>query len=138
MAEPQDARFAAPGGSAFTPVEAAGSLPEGGRHAAVLPNDELYDSYQWNLRQIRAPDAWDLTTGSASTVIAILDTGASLTHPDLMSKLVPGYDFVNDDAVPEDNHGNGTHVAGIAATETNNGIGVAGLSWQAQRPGHRF
>jgi subtilisin family serine protease len=114
------------------PIEGAFSSDDGERSVALLPNDELFDTYQWNLRQIKAPEAWDLTTGSASTIIAILDTGISLTHPDLDSKLVPGYDFVNDDAVPDDDHGNGTHVAGIAAAETNNGIGIAGLAWQAR------
>lgn len=113
-------------------VSARSSLPSPSSRLVTVPNDELFDGYQWNLRQIRAPEAWDLTTGASSVTIAILDTGVSLTHPDLASKLVPGYDFVNDDPVPDDDHGNGTHVAGIAAAETNNGLGVAGVSWQSR------
>jgi hypothetical protein len=100
--------------------------------AAAVPNDELYEQYQQNLRQIQAPAAWDVTTGSSSTIIAILDTGIALSHPDLVAKLVPGYDFVNDDAVPDDDNGNGTHVAGVAAASTNNRRGIAGVAWQAR------
>ncbi|HZT05657.1 MAG TPA: S8 family peptidase [Chloroflexota bacterium] len=101
-------------------------------HAAIVPNDDLYDQYQWNLRQIHAPEAWDLTTGSSTVVIAILDTGVSLTHPDLVRKLVPGHNFLNDASQPDDDHGNGTHVAGIAAADTNNHAGIAGIAWQAR------
>lgn len=104
----------------------------GDRATASTPNDELFEQYQWNLRQIQATQAWELTTGSPSVTIAVLDTGVSPTHPDLAMKLVPGYDFVNDRAAVEDDHGNGTHVAGIAAAETNNRQGVAGIAWQAK------
>lgn len=100
--------------------------------AASIPNDPLFETYQWNLRQIGAPEAWDITTGSASVTIAVLDTGVSQTHPDLSARLLPGFDFVNNDATPDDDHGNGTHVAGIAAAIGNNGIGVAGIAWQAR------
>lgn len=100
--------------------------------SAVIPNDELFERYQWNLRQIRAPEAWELSTGSPSVTIAVLDTGVSPTHPDLMRKLVPGYDFANEDPAPDDDHGNGTHVAGIAAADTNNRLGIAGIAWQAR------
>jgi subtilisin family serine protease len=55
-----------------------------------------------------------------------------LTHPDLAAKIVGGYDFVNDDASAQDDHGHGTHVAGIAAAVSNNGAGVAGVSWRAR------
>jgi len=59
-------------------------------------------------------------------VIAIIDTGVQLNHPDLQAKIVGGYDFVDKDSVPNDGHGHGTHVAGIAAAVTNNSIGIAG------------
>src|SRR5690242_14620378 len=68
--------------------------------AIVAPNDPLYDQYQWNLRQIHAPEAWDLTTGSGTVVVAVLDTGVSFTHPDLVNKVVAGYDFINDRSLP--------------------------------------
>ncbi len=95
----------------------------------VVPNDDLYERYQWNLRRIRAPEAWRLTTGSPDVTIAVLDTGVSLTHPELVRRIVPGYDFINERPQPEDDHGNGTHVAGIIAAEANNQMGIAGICW---------
>jgi thermitase len=99
-------------------------------HATIIPNDYYY-YLQWGLAKIQAPAAWDETTGASNLIIAIVDTGVDLNHPDLNSKIVPGRDFVNDDDIAQDDHGHGTHVAGIAAAETNNGQGVAGVSWGA-------
>jgi subtilisin family serine protease len=99
-------------------------------HASGLPNDPRL-STQWAHALLRSPSAWDITTGSASLAVAIIDTGIDLGHPDLAAKLVPGYDFV-DGGNPWDDNGHGTHVAGIAAAATNNGIGVAGMDWQAR------
>lgn len=101
-------------------------------HATIIPNDTYYTSRQWGLPKIQAPSAWDLTTGTSDIVIAIVDTGVDLNHPDLNDKIVPGWDFVNDDGNPQDDHGHGTHVAGIAAAESNNSQGVAGASWGAR------
>ena len=98
----------------------------------TTPNDAYYSGYQWNMPIIRANYAWDITRGSNSTVIAIIDTGVSLTHPDLSSKIVAGYDFVDNDSSAMDEQGHGTHVAGIAAAITNNGVGVAGVNWNAR------
>ncbi len=95
------------------------------------PNDPDWSS-QWGMTKIEAPAAWDITTGSDSVTIAIVDTGVDLLHPDLNGKLVSGWDFVNGDNDPQDDHGHGTHLAGIAAAETNNDTGVAGLSWGAK------
>jgi len=100
--------------------------------AVRIPNDPYYSAYQWNLRHIRAPEAWDLSVGSPGIVIAVLDTGVDLGHPDLQSRLVAGYDFVNGDADPQDDAGHGTHVAGVAAAATDNGVGVAGVAWDAR------
>jgi subtilisin family serine protease len=97
------------------------------RNADRTPNDTMLDQ-QWNLRTIRASDAWDITTGGDIT-IAVLDTGVSPTHPDLKDKLLPGYDFFNHDADPRDDEGHGTHTAGIAAAASDNGAGVAGICW---------
>lgn len=101
-------------------------------HATLTPNDPYYASQQWNLPHINAPAAWDLTTGAASLTIAIIDTGVDLGHPDLSGKLVAGYDFANNDSDPQDDQGHGSHVAGIAAAATNNGVGVAGVAWGAR------
>lgn len=90
------------------------------------PNDLV--AQQYGPQKMSAPAAWDVTLGSSSIVIAIIDTGVNLTHPDLAAKIVPGYDFVNSDADPMDDHGHGTHCAGIAAAITNNGIGIAGIA----------
>jgi subtilisin family serine protease len=96
--------------------------------AQVVPNDPGFVD-QWASLNVRAPEAWDVSTGDASTVIAILDTGVRLDHPDLASNLVPGYDFVNGDSTPADDHGHGTLVAGAAAARGHNGTGVAGACW---------
>ena len=101
-------------------------------HAMPTTPDDVYFDSQWALSRIQAPAAWDITTGSSDVIVAILDTGVDLNHPDLDDKIVSGYDFISDDPIPQDDHGHGTHVAGIAAAETNNGIGVAGISWGAR------
>jgi thermitase len=99
--------------------------------AVLTPNDPYFSS-QWGLTKIGASQAWDVTTGSSDLTIAIVDSGIDLDHPDLSGKIVLGYDYVNEDWVPDDDYGHGTHVAGIAAAWTNNGQGVAGVSWGAR------
>ncbi len=82
---------------------------------------------------IKAPEGWEETKGTEATVIAILDTGIDLVHPDLQNKIVSGgRDFVNDDFDASDDHWHGTHVAGIAAAETNNNEGIAGVAWNCK------
>lgn len=99
----------------------------------TIPDDPDY-SAQWGLAKIRAPRAWDIVTGTNSTIIAIVDSGIDLDHPDLScaGKLTAGYDFVNGDDDPDDDLGHGTHVAGIAGACTDNNLGVAGMSWGAR------
>jgi thermitase len=78
---------------------------------------------------IDAADAWAITRGAGATV-AVVDSGVDLAHPDLLARLLPGYDWVDGDAVPQDEHGHGTHVAGtVAAAE--NGLGVVGVAPEA-------
>jgi subtilisin family serine protease len=97
----------------------------------TYPNDpEL--SKQYYLNNILAPQGWDYTTGSVAVTIAVLDTGIDSNHVDLSGKLLDPHDFLENDNVPQDPNGHGTLVAGIAAAKTNNGLGVAGVSWGAQ------
>jgi subtilisin family serine protease len=91
------------------------------------PNDPLYPQ-QWGLAKIRASEAWSITTGSNSVIIAVLDSGVDATHPDLMNLVVPGVDLVHNDPYPVDKHGHGTAVTGVIGAETNNGLYVAGLN----------
>ncbi|SEG17424.1 S8 family peptidase [Paenibacillus sp. UNC499MF] len=96
--------------------------------AFAIPNDPYFSLYQYGPQKISAPSAWDVAQSGSSIVIAVLDTGVELTHPDLAAHLVAGYDYVDNDSNPSDGNGHGTHVAGIAAAVTNNGIGIAGVA----------
>jgi thermitase len=100
--------------------------PDGLYAATFTPNDPLR-TYQWGWTNTQAYYAWDINLGNTNTVIAIVDSGIQSNHPDLASKLVAGYDFIDNDALPEDVHGHGTHVAGTAGAITHNGVGVAGM-----------
>lgn len=95
----------------------------------AVPNDPLY-AQQWHYPLINLPAAWDRTTGSANIPIAIVDTGILVTHPDVQSRVVAGYDFsANTDAMT-DADGHGTHCAGTVGAASNNAAGVAGVTWQ--------
>jgi serine protease len=102
---------------------ASGGVPAGG---------DPYVSQQWGLTRIQAEKAWPVASGAGVT-IAVVDSGVDLGHPDLAGKIVshPDADFVDgkaDTDGAQDEAGHGTHVAGIAAASTNNGIGVAGVA----------
>lgn len=116
------------------------------RHFAT-PNDNFY-SLQWHYPLINLPQAWDTTTGRTDVIVAVVDTGVFLAHPDLAGNLIAGYDFISDPARSNDGDGidsnpddpgdasvagqssyHGTHVAGTVAAATNNTSGVAGVSW---------
>jgi subtilisin family serine protease len=84
-----------------------------------------YRSRQYGLDEIHLPQAWKKSAGQG-VVIAIVDSGVDLQHPDLKSRLVPGHDFVTSGGNAEDKNGHGTHVAGIAAAATENGVGISG------------
>lgn len=128
-------------------------------HAEALPNDPQI-SQQWAYTNstpsatINAQAAWDKTTGSGNTIVAVIDTGIDLTHPDLVGNLwkntleiqgnnidddgngfiddYNGYNFINNTGNPTDDHGHGTHVAGIIGATGNNGIGVTGVNWNVK------
>jgi len=131
------------------------------RQPSATPNDPLY-AKQWDLDLMAMPSAWDLenaTSTNPAPLVAVIDTGVYLAHPDLSGKLTAGYDFVSNcrflsgvsscpvsdndatpgiDANPDDPGDNadpqlaswhGTHVSGTVAAATNNGAGVAGVGW---------
>src|SRR5262245_30191515 len=103
---------------------------------------------------IDAPEAWDIATGG-STVVAVIDTGVDYNHPDLAANIwtnaaeatgiagvdddgngfvddIHGWDFVNNDNNPMDDHSHGTHVSGTIGAIGNNGVGVVGVNWNVK------
>jgi len=115
----------------------------------------LHNTGHWGIpdSDIDAPEAWEVTTGTDDVIIAIISTGVAMDHADLANRIwvnedeipgngrdddangyvddVHGYDFAEGDPDPSDHFGYGTFAAGIAAAESNNGIGIAGVSWHA-------
>ncbi len=126
--------------AAATATVAAAALSAGPANAAT--NDPLNDQ-QYGPQQIRAEQAWKTSSGKGA-VIAVIDSGVALGHPDLKSKLVRGATFVDcspscgngnwkgPDGVGQDPDAHGSHVAGIAAAATNNGVGIAGVARDAR------
>ncbi|HZT59067.1 MAG TPA: S8 family serine peptidase [Pyrinomonadaceae bacterium] len=123
-------------------------------HKAQTPNVPSFGQ-QYALQKISAPQAWDRTTGSSGIVVAVIDGGVDISHPDLQANIwtspgevagngtdddgdgfvddVHGWDFVHDDNSVFDGEAgdeHGTHVAGIVGASGNNGVGVTGVNWQ--------
>ncbi len=113
------------------------------------PNDPRF-SEQWGLTAINAPAAWKITRGSDEVVVAVIDTGVDYDHPDLADNIwlnraeaagvagkdddnngyvddIHGWDFADNDNLPVDMDGHGTHIAGIIGAVTDNGVGIAGV-----------
>jgi alpha-tubulin suppressor-like RCC1 family protein len=124
------------------PVSAA----QNSNSPSVLPNDQYFPN-QWHLlntgqsggtpgADIRAPEAWEITTGDPNIVVAVIDIGVDSKHPDLISSLVPGYDFWDLDDLPDPANdpyaAHGTMCAGLIAAEGNNGIGVTGVAYNCK------
>lgn len=119
------------------------------RPSVITPSDPYYVR-QWNYPLINLPNAWGTTTGDSDVIVAVMDTGVLLDHPDMVDRVTPGYDFISSpdngldgdgiDYDPDDpgDQGNGTtssfhgtHVAGTIGAVTNNSLGVAGISWNS-------
>jgi subtilisin family serine protease/subtilase family serine protease len=118
-----------------------------GAASAVVPGD-YYFNEQWALNNtgqqflclipglcfyagtpgadIDAPEAWEISTGSSDVTVAVIDSGIDYTHPDLAANYAGGVDFMSPDGDPMDDHGHGTHVAGIIAAALNNLTGTPG------------
>ncbi len=96
------------------------------------PNDTYYSSDQWAPQHIGAPSAWSETHGSTDVVVAVVDSGLDMSHPEMSGRYVDGYDFVNDDDDPTDDHGHGTHVSGIIGAGTDNSTGIAAIGWDTK------
>ncbi|WP_435019744.1 S8 family serine peptidase [Tundrisphaera sp. TA3] len=116
----------------------------------VTPDDPAFPRL-WGLDQannidIDAPEAWSISTGSASTIVAVIDTGIDLNNPDFAGRLwtnptpgaggyandLHGWNFVNGTPDIQDDDGHGTHVASVIAAAGNNGYGVTGIDWNAR------
>jgi subtilisin family serine protease/subtilisin-like proprotein convertase family protein len=140
--------------------------------AALTPNDPRFtDGSLWGLHNygqnsgtvdadIDAPEVWDLTTGSRSVVIAVIDSGVDYNHPDLAANMwrnpgevpgngidddgngyvddVYGYDFFANDGDPMDENNHGTHCAGTIGAVGNNNRGVVGVNWNVSIMALRF
>jgi subtilisin family serine protease len=127
--------------------------------AIATPNDPLYGQL-WGMAKINAPTAWDVSKGSPTAVVGDIDTGIDYTHPDLAANVwtnpgevagngidddgngyvddIHGWDWVNNDNNPMDDHGHGTHTGGTIGARGNNGIGVAGVNWDVRVAGLKF
>lgn len=119
---------------------------------APLSSNDTYLGLMWHLGQANVQQAWDLTQGSSSTIVAVIDTGIRASHPDFDSaRFVPGFDMISSATTAGDGDGrdsnpndvgdgtalqpssfHGTHVAGTIGARTNNAVGVAGIDWNCK------
>ena len=119
----------------------------------LTPNDERYGQL-YGMTKISAPQAWEVTTGDPSVIVAVIDTGIDKNHPDLAANVwqnpgeiagnaidddangfvddTNGWDFLNGDNDPADGQSHGTHCSGTIGGVGNNGIGVAGVNWNVK------
>jgi thermitase len=95
------------------------------------PNDARF-AEQWALPVVGLPEAWTALPSGQTVIVAVIDSGVCLNHPDLQGRIIAGYDFVDNDNDPSDVFGHGCGVAGVIAANANNGIGIAGVAPNAQ------
>lgn len=129
-------------------------------HALAIPNDPQFPK-QWGLANaanpgidIHAAEGWDIAASAGELIVAVIDSGADLDHPDLMDNFwvnpgeipdngvdddgngwvddVHGANFLDSSGNPEDDHGHGTHCCGIVGARGNNGVGVCGVCWRVR------
>jgi subtilisin family serine protease len=117
-------------GAAVLAVLVSGVLIAPAAAGTAVQGDPL-EGQQWGLRSIGTPAAWKVARGRGA-VVAVVDTGIDLTHPDLKGRLLPGRNYVNPRLPPQDDNGHGTHVAGIIAATGRNGIGITGVAPEAR------
>ena len=147
------------------------ATPNYRRKLAATPNDTYYNKL-WGMHNtgqdggtpdadIDAPEAWDITTGSSSVIVAVIDTGLDYTHPDLATNAwrnaaeysgttgvdddgngyvddIYGIDPGSGDNDPMDGYGHGTHCAGSIGAVGNNNLGVVGVNWNVKIMGLKF
>ena len=104
---------------------------DGPAHVTLTPDDPLW-AKQWSARKVRADRAWNVTIGTAGPIVAVLDTGVQASQPDLVGRVLPGFDFVNNDDNAADDNGHGTKVAGVVTAQGMNATGVAGMCWDCR------
>jgi len=120
-----------------------------------LTTDDPFYRSQWSLQKINAAEAWDISTGGSQIIVAVVDTGVDYNHRDLQLNMwvneaelngivgqdddrngyiddIYGYNFIYNNSDPADDHGHGTHVAGIIAAKGNNNLDIAGICWSAK------
>ncbi len=129
-------------------------------YALATPNDPYYlNGTLWGMSKISAPAAWNVSTGSTSSAVAVVDTGVDYTHPDLVANVwsAPsaftvtigsqsitcpqyshGFNAITLTCDPMDDNGHGTHVSGTIGAVGNNGVGVVGVNWAARIVGSKF
>jgi subtilisin family serine protease len=112
-------------------LRSSASVVSAGQDLLAEAFDTNPDDSDWpqqdGLRVVGFPKAWDVTRGSSRVIVAVIDTGVDKNQRDLRGALLPGYDFVNSDADPADDHGHGTSVAGVVAARADNHEGGAGI-----------
>jgi thermitase len=103
----------------------------GSYELARTPNDPYYPS-QWGLSKMRAPYAWDATVGSTSVIVAVIDSGVDIYHPDLSGKIVKPYNAADRTTNVTDSKKHGTGVASAIAATSSNSRGLAGMCWSCK------